>query len=728
MAPRRVIVVAAAAFAAAVVALGAVAAQEVPKARPEPKVEAKDQKPVQNLDEMFRRKALLGAATWPWRDLTKAYDRLDWQTETLCFTDTKTGREVWRMTATPNIRNYYHNDIAMSPWSANGKRLGLQSWRAERGRELRNMWMVVDADGSKLRPTVNMDAYCHWSPLLPDVYYTFGGTPIKGVTSDSKVLYKVTVGDDGPATAMQPLLTYPAPGFIGKLISADGKMILAGSADHKQNPYQVTYTPSIIYPDDKAKRLLQAGWSVNLDFGDYAPPFKSGHYHDKYLLGDGTWLYIIDRSFGYWRIRTLGSAADGGPKFTGDDGKGNFGEMIPEYVRKLGKLNDPWKENQYPGHPGFDRWGELVCIANYDTVDEQGKFKIGTSVYDFIHHRPVTGKWIPQSDGAVHCDWEAFADWCVVSVEKSEYSYGDARIECHPYDQVGKNFVVCYTNNFSNGFKGVGASYYGYIRPAQSPDGTKVAFHSDMLNTTDAPDCYWAVCYYPLPPTDIKAETAAGGIKLTWKSPSYTKRGWPKATDPPPPAREIKTFHVWRAKAATGPWEEAGAAPVSYEHDAARAVRVPKGLEFVDHPGDGAWCYALTSEEYSGLESRELSEVLKVDVAGGKLATSAVAAKEGQTGFWKTAPTAPGKFKVEKAETPGQYLLTWEEPKDAHVRYYNIYHSPGQAVAATQQNRIASVVVGTNKFVDWLGDPEGPGAYVITAVDRQGNESKAVAP
>ena len=86
----------------------------------------------QNLDEMFRRKARLEKAVWPWADLTKAWARLDWQPETLCFTDARTGREVWRMTSTPNIRNYYHNDIAMSPWSANGRRLAFQSWRAER--------------------------------------------------------------------------------------------------------------------------------------------------------------------------------------------------------------------------------------------------------------------------------------------------------------------------------------------------------------------------------------------------------------------------------------------------------------------------------------------------------------------------------------------------------------------------------------------------------------------
>lgn len=688
----------------------------------------------QGLDEMARRKARLAKAVWPYADFTAAWTRLDWQPETLCFTDAKTGHEVWRVTATPNVRNYYHNDIAMSPWSADGRRLALQSWRAERGREVRNVWMVVDSTGARLRPTVNADAYCHWSPVLPDVYYTFGGTQVKGITSDAKVLYKVTVSDDGPATAMQPILTFPKPQFIGKLISADGRMILAGSSNFSKDPagreyYEVTYTPAIISPDDKAKRLLETGWTVNRDFGDYVPPFKGGHYHDKYLLGDGTWLYAIDRAIGYWRLKTLGSAPDGGPRFTGDDGKGNFGEMIPEYVRKLGKLDDPWKENQYPGHPGFDRWGELVNIANYDTVDEKGAFRIGCSVYDFINHKPVTGNWFPQTDGATHCDWSAFADWSVVSVEKNEYSYGDSRVECFPYDQRGKNFIVCYTNNFTNG----GKAYYNYIRPAQSPDGTKVAWHSDFLNSKDSPDCYWSVCYYPAPPTDLNAVSAAdGGVKLTWKLPAYTRRGWPKKTDAPPPAREVRRVHVWRSEMEPGPWKEVGAVDVVRKLDESRAVMEPVNLEFVDEPRGGQWHYALTSEEWSGIESRELSEVVRVFVRENAVTETGLAAKAGRKGFWTLPPREPSNVAAKKLEPPGHALLSWDEPDAAslsyfRVRYYNVYYSTAGAPQPLQENRIASLPVGTKSWLDWLADPEKPGFYAMTSVDRLGNESAPVA-
>jgi len=80
-----------------------------------------------------------------------------------------------------------------------------------------------------------------------------------------------------------------------------------------------------------------------------------------------------------------------------------------------------------------------------------------------------------------------------------------------------------------------------------------------------------------------------------------------------------------------------------------------------------------------------------------------------------------------KTDTPGHCRLSWNEPADDKVRYYNIYYSTQAAPPATQPNRIASLPVGTAKYLDWLADPGKDGHYAITSVDRQGNESKPVA-
>ncbi len=703
-------------------------------------------KPAEGLDEMFRRAQRRATNVYPREVLEDEAAGCAWQPETLCYRDSKTGREVWRMTDTPNIRNYYHNDIAMSPWSADGKYLGLTSWRLTRkmqaSKELRALWMVVGSDGSRLRPTVNAEPYTHWSPLVPDTYYTFGGTRLSGVKSQNNVLYKVVVPEQGAATEMAPLITYPiiekSSYGTRKLISADGKMLIAIRTDITKGweHYQHYFIPSTIYPDADAKALLKDGYIINRDFGDYCPPYAGGHFHDCYLLGDGSWFYAIERSIGFWRMKTLGSAPDGGPKFTPDDGSHKFGEIIPEYVRKLGKINDPWGDNaQYPGHPAFDRWGKLVNIANYETHDAKGEWTMGCSVYDYINHRPLVDNWLPQTLGCSHCDWSAYADWCVVSVEEARNDpklaaqFGVARIECFPYDKAGGNFVVCYTHNFAHGFKGVAASYDNYIRPAQSPDGTKVAWHSDFLNGESKPDCYWAVCYYPHPPTGLKAVAAGdGGVRIIWESPAYTKRGYPSDKDAPPPAREIRAYHIWRAKADKGPWEEVGAVKAEYKVNVARAIQEPRNLVFNDKPADGTWFYAVTSEEHSRLESDQLSEVLKVETAdGGKKLSASVVQPAGQKDYWRTKPASPAEAVVTKANAPGCPQLTWKEPADAKVRYYNVYYSAQAAPAAIQANRIASLPVGTSRYIDWLADMDKSGFYAITAVDRQGNESEPAA-
>jgi len=61
------------------------------------------------------------------------------------------------------------------------------------------------------------------------------------------------------------------------------------------------------------------------------------------------------------------------------------------------------------------------------------------------------------------------------------------------------------------------------------------------------------------------------------------------------------------------------------------------------------------------------------------------------------------------------------------VRYYNVYYSTAGVPEPLQANRIASLPVGTKSWLDWLADPGKPGFYVMTSVDRQGNESAPVA-
>jgi len=105
---------------------------------------------------------------------------------------------------------------------------------------------------------------------------------------------------------------------------------------------------------------------------------------------------------------------------------------------------------------------------------------------------------------------------------------------------------------------------------------------------------------------------------------------------------------------------------------------------------------------------------------------AAIAAKAGQENFWKRPPAPPKNVTAQKTNTPGHVQLAWEEPDDDKVRYYNIYYSTKEAPEAEQQNRIASPPVGISKYLDWLAAPNARHFYVVTSVDRQGNESQGI--
>ncbi len=189
-------------------------------------------------------------------------------------------------------------------------------------------------------------------------------------------------------------------------------------------------------------------------------------------------------------------------------------------------------------------------------------------------------------------------------------------------------------------------------------------------------DIFWSVVYYPYPPTDLSASYNSG-VRVSWLPPKYTERGWPYASANPQKdslgwplldgngneigeplyAREIKQYHVWRAASQNGPWQEVGTTNAQYSytyaedstmfmlHPIANGLKVSSSnkINFTDNPGSGTFYYALTSEEHSGLESDELSEILRVTISGTRVSSQVVQAK-GQKTFWTNVPSPPLNF------------------------------------------------------------------------------------
>jgi hypothetical protein len=262
---------------------------------------------------------------------------------------------------------------------------------------------------------------------------------------------------------------------------------------------------------------------------------------------------------------------------------------------------------------------------------------------------------------------------------------------------------------------------------------------------------------YPLPPTDLDASDF-NGVRISWLPPTYTERKWPYAESNPTLddkgwpmtdgegkelgetiyAREVKAYHILRSTNLGGGWIEVGSVEAQYDYTYAEdadlfmlhpivdgfKVDQSNKLYFIDHPSNGTYYYAITTEEHSGIESRQLSEIIQVEVSGGSVISASIAAIQGQKDFWRKAPSAPSSFNFESNGPAGHYLLTWEEPDDPKIRYYNIYYSSTSIPPAEQAYRIASVPKGSNTYLDWLA--EGNAYYRITSVDRQGNEGLEV--
>ncbi len=347
----------------------------------------------ENLDELFERKKRLTSATWEAKYLEDPVTYI-WQPETFCYRDVQTNSEVWRLTNTPNLKNYYHNGVGASPWSADGKMMGFCSWdrhtqaySASHQEAWRYLGFIVNTNGANLRPTVEAsgrlaEAYFHWSPQIPNLYYGVGENHLSsGARKD--MLYVNTVDNSGVITRTQLIsdLGNAAYGRINKMLSADGRKIILEDNSH--------YYPLTIYPESEAG-FDDDGYSIDRKFDNYGNSSIDSiviNYHDQYIAGDGSWYFAMPSNHRatWWRIKTLGTGNDGGALYSDDllaptnEAPYNFGECWPENHGKViveGNLSSPFvqtspytPENVGIGRILFPIVGEdILCFLQFQTT------------------------------------------------------------------------------------------------------------------------------------------------------------------------------------------------------------------------------------------------------------------------------------------------------------------------------------------------------------------------
>jgi len=708
---------------------------------------------VEELDEMFSRKDRMDTADWPVDVLENASTYI-WQPETLMYHDVQTGNEVWRLTNSKGASNFYHNDIVLNPWSADGKRLSFSSVRPTQAYNnyddwagvYKRIWFITDSDGSNMRTPANtpkrtVGSYpLFWSQQIPDTYYQMGDAHYLESTGTPGTLYEVTVQDNDVQRTALLDFSLSGTGDVGTniyvaSISPDSKKVIVIDRNGGSERYSsVAIMPAVVYPDPEVLVPLGYPYFRDTSMSDYVntPSFYDHAHAGIYrLLGpSGEWFATAPSGGSIqWIYKTVGTASDGGPLYTDDlllpvdQPPYDFGEVKPLYGTTPNPFNAP-----YMSHSSPSMWGDYVlhsCCCVTECYDPG----IGPGIWDIQNHGFVVATF---GGGAQHHDWHGFTDWtastrgagdetgCLAQGYARDEFYQNDRLYTQKYDDPNSQKTLCYTHNLYNNdgcYEGASYEYSSVPRPAQSPDGTKIAFHSTFLNikTGDydsSPDIYWTVAYYPYPPTDLSARFESGA-RIEWLPPQYTERGWPTVTDPAPYAREIVQYHVWRSSGQNGPWEEIGRVDAEYDVDDYFGLMQSTDNLFFNIV-EGAYYYAVTSEEYSGLESDMLSEIIEVTV-NGNFVSGQVVQPQGQRNFWTQSPAPVVDFQ------PNGQTLKWIEPSDNKIRYYNIYY--GQNTLPVQEQRIASVPVGTTLYFDWLGEGRN---YGITSVDRYGNEGDIV--
>jgi len=679
---------------------------------------------IENLDEVVARKNRLNDATWDIDDLENLSNNSKWQPESLMYTDVNTGHEVWKLTNTKNEDNFYHNDISWAQWSANGKWLAFATTRPTNSfrKTTSRIWMLVQTNGSHLMPVIGGSnreyssdhEYFHWSPQIPDVYYDTGNNE-NGLDLRGYDLYKNVVSNTG-VTRNLLFSTNQGNGNsrakkLSKTISGDGKKILLRDSYVSSGPHYLY--PCTIYPENVAGCDWD-GYSMDRGQGSGYDVMGESYYREHggalFMSGNdkmGYYTYLMPSgTSAWWRMTLTGNATDGGPLFSNN---GVSGEVMIMSTKEA--VFPPWPEHHYWSHVSPDWWGNKVVFSNMEDDERPGIAHMDAATHEY------DSRSFLNDYGVQHNDWHGFTDYSVSSY--TSYTNNDGlgqRITAQRFNDNTLSDIqtVCFTHTRENG----GTAYSTLPRPFISPDGTKVAWSSEFLNgTANINDIYWCVIEYPKPPINLTAETDGSLIRLSWVRPSYTTRGWPdENTDAPPKSKEIMGYHIWVSDTGNGNWLELTKGAVDFEN-----INISQANGTVKY-------YAITSEEYSHLESRSLSEILRVNVDDNGNVTSRIHAPEGVSNFWTQKPIAPSNFKAVKQNTAGHYKLSWSEPSDSKIRYYNIYYSVTGAPQPIQQNRIASIPTGTSEYLDWNADKTNNGYYLITSVDRQGNEGTGTGP
>ncbi len=585
-----------------------------------------------------------------------------WPTELLVFKDVKTGAEIWRLTADAG-RSCIHNHINRSPWNCDGSQLFFMSNRNTSGTGASNTGRyLMSGDCSSFRPIRSGNCrHGNWNRKYPQFHYY--------VTNDALWEVDVTAGDKATKVASLPnpqkrksIFSYPSETNLMMVLDRTRRGDMSGNI----------YFVDVSRPVAKRRKVIHYPFNMKIDYPGHKQSMEFG-FHDIMFMRS-----LDDRYEGNFGPFT----SVGEPIFFEFPLDGDKSKVKVCYDGK--NPHNPYYSHPAWGPPGPDG---SPRVAYYGTTSNKGEPSPGLNVRDHDRRKPIATVikgWV-----GGHLAWDGNdPDWLYAAISSKRFKpEWDGVIAFCKTDGTDSRKLCYHYSRLAGGSGGYG----DHPRPAQSPDATKCLFSSTMFGPSNRDwQMFIVVGRRPYAPGALR-QKKGGGVTLQWTPHKISS--------------EIKGYRVYRKEGNS--WTEATREPV-------------RGTEFTDRSARSgkSYTYTVTAEEHSGLESDTLGEIISARTGGSGRGRPA-----NLKGWDRDPPSPPMGLQVAKM-AKGLVRLSWKPSYSTDIRFYHVYCRSGGRPEAKQSNRIATVR-GRLDYIDW-GAPDGAAVqYVVTAVDRQGNESEA---
>lgn len=682
-----------------------------------------------------------------------------WQPNILIFHDTQSNSEIWRMSDDPSDTSV-PGIVNRTPWNANGSYFILNSTRNPTQSQYGNSgdWLY-DARGSLqteitpfdpnrqpswTQPLSSGSIYLPPDRVDPNIVYftTWNDTNQNQWPTDHAFLYALNLAPNAQGKRFQATAVADLPNSVDTITGvksvdvrkeirgqlADDDHILINDFNPNAPPaagdvqgypqlylYDGSTIDTVLAANASADPqhlpsqlpLLQAPFSINFGLATFFP-CPAG------ISGLGNSTAPCHNVTEEWHVHDIGISRNAPDVISMNYGpRSSIGELVdfslptPFTGPASVFTTYPNGNTPYLSHPGISDDGTK---ASYDGESVLGNNQWGVWLRNLTTGTPIRSYELwPFSAG--HNDWSGY-DPTYVVFDGSCTAPAGSGASCPAYQGASTNLYEGLADSATSTFASSGRddrilAYYpananpGIYSPTQSPDATKVMVTmADQLDPSSSTRLatYLVVSHRPFPPALAVASTSP--VTLTWT---------PYATH-----REIAGYHVYRSPA--------GATPAFTEISGGLVT----GTTFTDTTAaaGASYFYAVTAEEYSGLESNQLSNIMQV-TAGGAASQSAAT---GTTGWDTTAPAAPSQLTVTQLTDPSGksnnvWQVSWTPSTSNNVRYYNVYVSFGSAPQPTAAYRVDSPPLGQTSYIYWQGDANAKPVFGITAMDRQDNES-----